>query len=108
MRKTVNCESLTLSKEAIAPQHTPGPWSYTSRGDIVGGGATLATVGAASAYISKAEDLANTHLIAAAPELLAALEAILAPFNYGDKIELHNTDDQYHAARAAIAKAKGV
>lgn len=48
-----------------------------------------------------AEDLANARLIAAAPELLAALEAML---------DAPDDDSRYNAAldaRAAIARAKG-
>lgn len=126
MRKTVNCESLTLAKEAIAP-HVPGPYIFdkkarairklrpckiqrkTEKGawvyseELLPEGIPLARI----IFDERPEMQSTARLFAAAPELLAALEAILAPFNYGDKIELHNTDDQYHAARAAIAKAKG-
>lgn len=57
---------------------------------------------------------ANARLIAAAPELLAALEAILtdlelrADFKFGlDKGVLEVSDGIYQQAREAIAKAKG-
>lgn len=46
---------------------------------------------------------ANASLIAAAPELLEALEAIASGFPYTD----HLTAKHMHDARAAIAKAKG-
>jgi len=55
------------------------------------------------------ESKKNARLIAAAPELLEALEAILSPLvnNNHDGMELWKSDDQYHNAVAAIAKAKG-
>jgi hypothetical protein len=45
------------------------------------------------------EEVANAHLIAAAPELLEALEAVVA---ISDR-----KHDAWDAAKAAIAKAKG-
>lgn len=57
-------------------KHTPAPWSYTSRGDIIGEGATLAVVSSSPITISKNEEKANARLIAAAPELLEALRFI--------------------------------
>jgi hypothetical protein len=47
---------------------------------------------------------ANTRLIAAAPELLAALEEIVKFVSPGDDVPLADMLDN---ARAAIAKAKG-
>jgi hypothetical protein len=48
--------------------------------------------------------LANAYLIAAAPELLAALKAMMN--RYGDKSE-HPFCDASISARAAISKAEG-
>ncbi len=57
-----------------------------------------------AAYI---DERANARLIAAAPDLLAALEGLLS-----DAIELGLADSEYSGsaieARAAIAKAKGL
>ena len=49
---------------------------------------------------------ANAHLIAAAPELYAALEKII---EWYDKHHLRNEPafQYYHSARAALAKARG-
>lgn len=48
---------------------------------------------------------ANAHLIAAAPDLLEALEAPLKRAVCGELLTL--TESEIDAARAAIAKAKG-
>lgn len=59
---------------------------------------------------SQREAVANAHLIAAAPELLVALEAMVvhytAMINSGDAGNWNpETDDEVIAARAAIRKA---
>ena len=85
------------------PKHTPGPWHWEDSGlwskwDFV--------------YLSKGtpEFEANARLIAAAPELLAALRGIIETLGY---LEANGGIDAPHrlaliAARAAIAKAEGV
>lgn len=95
-------------------KHTPGPWINAGNGDIIaihptqcGGVKDVCTV-----YMTESdEDDANARLIAAAPDLLAALEMILPilldwhsdfPDSVGSKEE-----PAVRAARAAIAKAKG-
>ena len=88
----------------MAVQHTPGPWlalDYTGTdepawhvvpGDFHG---TIATL--------DPEQSANARLIAAAPDLLAALEALVANLDEGDFISTTRID----AARAALSKARG-
>jgi hypothetical protein len=76
-------------------RHTPGPWGaitnascgYTIQGD----GWTLCEV----------DLLPDARLIAAAPELLEALEGLL------NALPSATTHPAIKAARAAIAKAKG-
>ena len=51
--------------------------------------------------ISPEEDEANAHLIAAAPEMLEALEACLAHAACGDPLD-------WDTVRAAIRKARGI
>lgn len=100
-------------------QHTPGPWSlcsapasdpYTARNVVADNGETVATI--ASGYhheqpftLSQDEARANARLIAAAPDLIAALSAIRAACT---RIE---DDEEIDAAKAladaAIAKAEG-
>ena len=89
-------------------QHTPGPWEakeYTNS-RITGGYGVFArdsnipiVEGAYGEDIATAD--ANTRLIAAAPDLLAALEAVL------DKPDDVTVYEAIERARAAIRKAKG-
>jgi len=102
--------------------HTPGPWHIVSAADPIektimfsfggfvgdGDNAPIATT-CTSSYSDEtrpAVALANARLIAAAPDLLAALEKLI-----GDVRDIHDIDtimyDDVLNARAAIAKAKG-
>jgi hypothetical protein len=90
-------------------KHTPGPWAshYHKTTDTY----TIHVEGRSWESWAVAEvgfctqDEANARLIAAAPELLAALETAIAPFaGISDENLLL---DWQRNARAAIAKAKG-
>lgn len=95
--------------------HTPGPWAALSHGVIVGG-VTRGTWPSsrqdalASVYRvdidNQGSQLSNAQLMAAAPDLLAALQVIVA-LDDGDNAELWDFDAEFSAARAAIAKATG-
>ena len=100
---------------AVAKQagHTPGPWivhSYTvtvgsfNKGKDVGpiGRAVCTVIGAFEQSSIGDEAQANATLIAAAPDLLAALEAML---DDGDVCEVMGAEWEA-SARAAIAKAR--
>jgi hypothetical protein len=93
-------------------KHTPGPWHYLSGavyaepdGDIKIGGVAIAQRGRQSNPrlpdpIEPTEKDANMRLIAAAPELLAALEEITSRFCC--------PEEEFRAiAMAAIKKARG-
>lgn len=91
-----------------APTHTPGPWSYDPMtGCIHGGAATILRPAGLSP--------ADGHLLAAAPDLLDALqEAIeLIVYWHGDMLTEHERNHPrgsgparvYDKAIAAIAKA---
>lgn len=96
-------------------QHTPGPWMIFDDGDI--GSASVRTPDTTVVRSGTVkgqtigEAMSNARLIAAAPELLAALRAISAM----DAITTVGSDSQVrdylyaavNAARAAIAKAEG-
>ena len=79
-------------------KYTQGQWTNNHHGAIEAGDRVICRV--LDGYTKDAikESIANANLIAAAPDLLEALEDILA-----------NPDSRYHQdkARAAIAKAKG-
>jgi len=90
-------------------QHTPGPWeaSQYSQWAISSDNGHIAKVyGADGTHQTPEQARANAHLIAAAPELLAALEAAKAymedPYPDGDDLSHVLT-----RAGAAIAKARG-
>ena len=92
-------------------KHSPAPWNVERLPiQSSGGSCTCWKIGpmsaciyddgrARSAGVSEAENAANALLLAAAPELLEALEGILA---------ITDRDHAaWHKARAACAKAKG-
>lgn len=84
-----------------AENHTPGPW-LTYR--PASGGYWIVTtngarIGSAHLLQGRTVGAANANLMAAAPELLEALEGVL-------RVADRETDE-FDAARAAIAKATG-
>lgn len=107
--------------------HTPGTWAATFRGDDgwcvmspaepdTGQGGTGLPISWVIAYAANVSPStpdstveANARLMAAAPDLLEALEGFLDWYNYG---EGHDVPQRLVApsteARAAIAKARGV
>ena len=88
-------------------KHTPGPWTYEEEAyhmeQVFGPKGLIAQVVGDSA-----ETCANAILIAAAPDLLAALERLLGSTKRGNADD-HEADCRcvIHEASAAIAKAKG-
>ena len=90
-------------------RHTPGPWyadfaHIASAENIVVAVAIRGRIDDDPGVISMESYNANIRLIAAAPELLAALVAMRAEFTS------NGTDGQHNACRmadAAIAKAEG-
>ena len=95
---------------------TPGPWAFHKRGQRVYGGKTG---GMDVAQVRINPDFeANGHLIAAAPDLYAALDDLLASYAEPDQQICCGGHDcgcrgasvrdlAEHHARAAIAKARG-
>ncbi len=105
-------------------KHTPGPWTWLNEpyddgkpyitieaGDGLHGGNDCGF------WFQGIMSEANARLIASAPELLAALEAMIEPWSEHDAARLSGLagygalDEQHRTAilnaRAAIAKAKG-
>ena len=91
--------------------HTPGPWSVfepkspfvcyeggDSPATIVSGGVHIATMPGVRTLGLSETARANAHLIASAPELLAALERLVHPMA---------DDEDLDYAREIISKAKG-
>ena len=89
--------------------HTPGPWTVESDRTTVAMGNQCVIVAPAPDGASQAETRANTALIAAAPDLLAALLAISAgntmqgreTWTHADVLQEH-----YRIARVALAKVQ--
>lgn len=108
--------------------HTPGPWFADKHGAIwrrdpkelyENGGGTAGDRPIATAHIGWSEEnttgynvKANARLIAAAPDLLKALQLSISAFEGDaiDEIEAEygvGTAQRVHAARTAITKATG-
>jgi hypothetical protein len=90
-------------------QHTPGPWDTETKGSkhFIDGadGLTVAYLDR-SGVRERAEIEANIRLIAAAPELLAALKDLLQiTLSRGEKLGLDDGGPVLDKARATIAKA---
>jgi len=84
-------------------KHTPGPWRYNGKTDVYNAnGATICEL--YKGYQSIPECRANAHLIAAAPDLLEAMEGLLA---WEPRQKDHAERLAWEDALAAIAKAKG-
>ena len=91
--------------------HTPGPWAVSDQNslDIEADGEKIATTAITQDLNAYQQCQADAHLIAAAPELLAALETVT------DWLETELEDADAHvrdnagltAALAILAKARG-
>ncbi len=92
----------------MTAKHTPGPWEVDH--DAIycaGSGDTIAEID-----FARDEYSANARLIAASPDLLEALEAMVADcVALAESVDAGFWDAEKHApvikARTAIAKAKG-
>ena len=94
-------------------KHTPGPWSYTMDKErgwdfklTADHGKTVIVSGCGCCDSPWVSCEADARLIAAAPELLEALEKIVRMFEGADDT-VWAVEDYRQKARAAIAKAKG-
>ena len=97
-------------------QHTPGPWHVgigngdgsifpeVGRTRLEDGGTTLYPIAQVNRGWNAVEDDANARLIAAAPDLLAALRNVIASYRANDPDSMANAIND---AEAAIAKATG-
>lgn len=88
----------------MGTKHTPGPWKLERHGkghgyDVVGGGPEPETVVYDVRNTRHEQALANARLIAAAPDLLAALKDVLFATKGSSGI--------LDRAREAVAKAEG-
>ena len=104
---------ITMTDSTATAAHTPGPWDRNIKPaskypTVWSGRNTHVAYVAVSAAMDDAEIEANIRLIAAAPELLAALEELLAHIEWrrGRAGEKTGPQDCTHRARAAIVKAR--
>lgn len=88
-------------------KHTPGPWFYTAN-DANGGMVTdrRGTQVAWTLSVDPVENCANSCLIAAAPELLAALQMVARIWSH-DQTANAAPDSPLAIVRAAISKSLG-
>ncbi len=95
----------------MSTKHTPGPWQSDAAGEshewVVLSSENQSICACMNGVGGKDRVQANARLIAAAPELLEALEDVLkiTMFHSNPESELERRKSK---ARAAIAKAKGV
>jgi len=96
----------------MSTKHTPGPWtlSRSASGNLFVYSAarksSIAGVAMVARDIDRAEGEENAHLIAAAPDLLAALRLYIQA-GHGNSTDHYQQGRAYAAAVAAIAKARG-
>jgi hypothetical protein len=80
--------------------HTPGPWKHDSTWGII-------KHGKSEICALHSGNLANANLIAAAPDLLSALEFLLADYIAINGENLTGSSVPADKAREALRKAKG-
>lgn len=107
-----------MSKQGAAPdnaQHTPGPWRPVwTTGAVTGWAiipdgynvAPIARVGLQNAIPERREE-ADARLIAAAPDLLAALRDCMADLEHYASTHGPGPDGRLAKARAAVRAATG-
>jgi hypothetical protein len=93
----------------MSEQHTPGPWGYSK---CRCGHPVCHSYHINHSRSNGAFDEADARLIAAAPDLLAALEGLfeqcaMVHKHWGDGANGKEADAAQDAGRAAIAKARG-
>ena len=93
--------------------HTPGPWTVDPKTlaiyapDRHGHAAAVRVAECGRTLLPAAEIAANAALIAAAPDLLAALQALVGEADLGEIDNEDNARLLLDWARAAIARATG-
>lgn len=81
--------------------HTPGPWALSPYNNIMSRNGTIAKIEQMPGNYDSEQE-ANAHLIASAPDLLSALQAVM------DEHWSGHIFGSWEAALAAIAKAEGL
>lgn len=91
------------------PKWTPGPWGNVIHGERESrvGANTLLAIVYSTAFRDQENQMANAHLIAAAPDLYAALEAVEEWWLTDMMHKMDGAPACIFMARAALAKARG-
>lgn len=89
----------------MGTKHTLAPWELRHGYYIFACGREIATVWKGGSVTDETQDMANARLIAAAPDLLEALKALVADLK--PYMGQGRMDDKIRNAIAAIAKARG-
>lgn len=93
----------------MSAKHTPGPWEVRERDGVLSihapGNTCPAQINGDPSYLP--EIRLNARLIAAAPDLLEALQAVMASCGAEGRYSALELHDAANRARAAIAKATG-
>ena len=87
----------------MTPKHTPAPWIVNELGIVVDANGDEVAAPAISAQLINAG--ANARLIAAAPDLAAALSKLVAGMNDAEDSTPRVKAAEVKAARAALTKA---
>ena len=101
--------------------HTPGPWKVKYEAMVFSGNRSVANCGGYSSNVDSTkvrnENFSNAVLVSAAPELLAACEALLEYYDTGidwaysegalKDSEYNDAIHKMENAKAAVKKAKG-
>ena len=87
-------------------KHTPGPWEWNKYGALLHEDEIVLGIDGGCRRCDYPNE-ADVHLIAAAPDLLEALESMLQSFLITQSLDDYPIDAPCNKARAAIAKAKG-
>ena len=88
----------------MSTQHTPAPWSLGSNGAST---KVVDADGKAVCMLTYRKDYWNGDLIAASPDLLAALREIVAAVEVGEVDGFSPSGDWFREAKAALNKATG-
>jgi hypothetical protein len=87
--------------------HTPGPWHTVTAMDIIGLRDILAPGDSNGIFVASNANESNARLISAAPDLLSALEFLLADYIAINGEKLTSSSVPADKARETLRKAKG-
>ncbi len=99
---------MLTQSNTTAPAHTPGPWRYEAGTKTIRAVPSNYWLATMDSWDGQVDNESNARLIAAAPELLAALKNalnVMAGVATGQLLTINKDSNAISEARAAIAKA---